>query len=356
MTPALASAPDPSAAPPAELDPGQAHVICEWPYDRPLVACRFDPLGRFVCTGSEDATVQRFALEGGTRTVLSGGHDTWVCALAYSNDGGSLVTGGCDGRLTWWETAAEAPQPVRSLEAHQGWIRALSVSPDGHTLVSAGNDLIVRLWNISDGTLIRELRGHEKHIYSVAFTPQGDALLTGDLAGVIRQWDPGSGAEVRTFDAKPLYSYNDGQQVDFGGVRALAVSPDGLRLAAGGLHKATNPLGAVHEPLVLLFDWQSQKLERQLLTEGITGGVVWRLAWLADGSLMGVSGGSSGGFLLFWKTDADKDAHRFKLPNIARDMDLYANGLIVATAHHDQKVRITRLAADSPPPTPIPSA
>ena len=56
---------------------------------------------------------------------------------------------------------------------------------------------------------------------------------------------------------------------------------------------------------------------------------------------MGVSGGSTGGFLLFWKPDAEKDYFRFQLPNIARDMDLHPDGLQVATAHHDRHVRIT---------------
>ena len=125
----------------------------------------------------------------------------------------------------------------------------------------------------------------------------------------------------------------------------LAVSPDGKWLAAGGLYKATNPLGAVHEPLVLQFNWESQKVEKQQIADGIPGGVIWRLRWLGDGSLMGLSGGSSGGILLFWKPDAEKDYHRFQLPNIARDMDLHPDGLTVATAHRDRHVRITRLAA-----------
>jgi hypothetical protein len=99
--------------------------------------------------------------------------------------------------------------------------------------------------------------------------------------------------------------------------------------------------------LVLLFNWETQKLEKQQVADGITGGVVWRLRWLGDGSLMGVSGGSSGGWLLFWKPDAEKDFHRFQLPNIARDMDLHPDGLSVASAHHDRHVRITRLAANT---------
>jgi WD40 repeat protein len=332
------------SAPPG-FDPKQAYVVSQWPYDRPLNVCRFDPGGRFVFCGAEDANVQRFKLPDGARTSFTGGHETWVQSLGFSKDGAQVVSGGCDGKLTWWETTAEKPKPVRSIDAHKGWIRSIDVSPDGTLIATGGNDNMVRLWNISDGKLVRELPGHERNVYSVLFHPQGQYLLSGDLVGVLKQWELASGKLARTFDAKPLHTYEGGQQVDYGGVRAMALSSDGKWLAAGGLYKASNPLGAVNEPLVLLFNWESQKLEKQQITDGITGGSIFRLRWLGDGSLMGVSGGSTGGFLLFWKPDAEKAYHSFKLPALARDMDLHPDQLQVATAHSDKHVRLTRLAA-----------
>ncbi len=331
-------------APPG-FDPKQAYVVSQWAYDRPLHACRFDPTGHFVFCGAEDANVQRFNLPDGARTSFTGGHDTWVLSIGFSKDGAQMVSGGCDGKLTWWESATATPKPIRSIEAHKGWIRSIDVSPDGALIATGGNDNLVRLWNMADGKLVRELPGHERHVYSVLFHPQGLFLLSGDLMGVLNQWEVATGKLARTFDAKPLHTYEGGQQVDYGGVRTMAISPDGKWLAAGGLYKATNPLGAVNEPLVLLFDWESQKLDKQLIADGIPGGYIGRTRWLGDGSLMGVSGGTTGGLLLFWKTDADKAYHRLQLPAHARDMDLHPDGLQVATAHSDKQVRITRLAA-----------
>lgn len=336
---------------PAGFDVKQANIVSAWPHDRPMLACRFDPQGRYVFTGSEDALVERFQLTDGTRALLSGGHKTWVKAITFTSDAAFTITGGCDGQLTWWETAAAAPTPIRTIAAHQGWVRALATSPDGKLIASGGNDGMVRIWNPADGAPIRELKGHTNDIYSVLFHPTEPFLLSGDLVGVIKQWDLNTGLEVRTFDAKPLTSNNAaGQGVDFGGVRAMAISADSTWLVAGGLYKATNPLGAVHEPLVLLFDWKTQKLERQLITDNIPAGVIERLIWLADGSLMGISCSNSGGILLFWKPDAEKDYHRIGYPNFARDMDLHVDGIQVATTHHDRHVRITRLAA--PPAKP----
>lgn len=332
-------------AAPAGLDPKLAYIASQWPYDRPLHACRIDPTGKTVFCGSEDANVERYNLADGAKTVFSGGHETWVQALGFSKDGAQVFSAGCDGKLTWWDATAAEPKPIRSLEAHKGWIRSLDVSPDGTLIATGGNDNLVRLWNVADGKLIRELPGHERHVYCVLFHPSGQFLLSGDLMGVIMQWEVASGKVARTFDAKPLHTYEGGQQVDYGGVRSMALSPDGRLLAAGGLYKGTNPLGAVNEPLVLLFDWESQKLEKQLIVEGITGGFVGRLRWLGDGSLMGISAGGSGGWLLFWKTDAEKAYHRFQFPQVARDMDLHPDGIQVATAHYDRQLRITRLAA-----------
>jgi WD40 repeat protein len=328
----------------AVLDVKQAHLVAQWAHDRPLVSCRFDPLGRFVFAGSEDNTVQRWALADGAKTPLVG-HESWVRAMAFAKDGSQIITGGSEGRLIWWPTDAEKPEPVRSIDAHQGWIRSMCMSPDGQVLATGGNDLAVRLWNAADGSLIRELAGHQRHVYSVQFHPSGQFVLSGDLVGVVNQWNIATGELMRSFDAKALHTYEGGQQVDFGGVRALAVSADSKYLAAGGLHKATNPLGAVHEPLELLWEWESQTLVRSHIAEGITGGVVWRSVFLGDQTLMGACGGSSGGFLLFWKADADKDFHRFALPALARDMDLHVDGMRVATAHYDKHVRIVALSA-----------
>ena len=47
------------------LDTKQTHVLHEWKHGKPLVACRFDPLGRFLFSSSEDYSLQRWNVESG---------------------------------------------------------------------------------------------------------------------------------------------------------------------------------------------------------------------------------------------------------------------------------------------------
>ena len=328
-------------------DPKAAHLAETFAHDAPLITCRFDPKGLYVFATAEDRSVIRWELATGKKTVLKA-HGSWVGALAFSPDGATLVTGGYDDTLIWWPVAAEKPEPIRKVKAHNGWIRALAVSPDGKLLASGGNDRIAKLWSLADGAPIREMPGHELDIYSALFHPAGKFLLTGDLMGKINQWDLATGKLARTFESKDLHHYDAGQQVHFGGVRGLALSPDGKHLACGGLHKATNPLGMVHEPLVVRFDWETQKILKSHLSNDNKGGVIWRVVFHPEGHLIACCGGSTGGFLLFWGPADDKPAHQFNLTALAREMDLHPDGLRLATAHFDRKLRITKLIPKAP--------
>jgi WD40 repeat protein len=327
---------------PVAIDIKQAHVAQQWKYDRPLLACRISPDAQHAVSSSEDFSLQRWDLASGEKIVFKG-HESWVHALQFSADGSQLVSGGCEGTLIWWPILDAEPKPIRTVEAHRGWIRAIDLSPDGKLLASVGNDALVCLWDAATGEKVAELSGHEKHIYSVLFHPDGKQLITGDLGGKIHLWNLEERKLERTFDAKPLHTYEGGQRVDFGGVRALALSPDGTHLCAGGLHKASNPLGAVHEPLVLRFQFADGELLKSHVCDGIPGGVIWRTQFLADGTLAAVCGGSTGGLLLFFNAEEEKEIHRFQLPALARDMDLHIPSGRIATVHHDQHLRVSGL-------------
>lgn len=327
------------------LDVTKAHIVHDWAYDRPLLACRFDPQGRYVVTSAENNLLQKFSMADGKAEALPVVHDSWVQALAVSPDGNIAVSGGGDGRIAWWDMQSSPTVAIRTIEhAHDDYVRGLSISPDGKWLLSGGYDRAVKLWNLATGELVKSWNKHEMNVYSVQFLPDGARFISGDLKGVMYLWKIDADEPLAKFEGATLHSFNDGQRVNFGGIRSIATTADSSQIAASGLHKSTNPLGAVHEPLVLRFSLDAQALLRSHVTEGITGGSLWRCQYLAGDILCGVTGGTSGGFLLFWNKDQDMSIHKFALPSLARDMDVSKDGLHVATAHYDRHLRVTRLA------------
>src|SRR5882762_7122515 len=64
-----------------------------------------------------------------------------------------------EGRLTTWSACA------RVLEGHTGAICAVAFSPDGGRLVSGSADLTVRLWNVQTGAVLKVMEGHRGPVY-----------------------------------------------------------------------------------------------------------------------------------------------------------------------------------------------
>ena len=95
-------------------------------------------------------------------------------------------------------------------------------------------------------------------------------------------------------------------------MRGISLNTSKKLLAAGGTYKATNPFGAIHEPLVLLFNSETKKLEKKLVASGIKRGVIWRVVWLNEDTLCGVCGGGDGGYLIFWNPNSGVLNVKFK--------------------------------------------
>jgi WD40 repeat protein len=322
-------------------EPAKTHVAREFAHKSPLIACRFDPAGRYVYASAQDNTIQRWDLMTGKTAALAGS-ESWVFALAPHPGGEVMISGGADGQLTWWSASAENPKPLRQIAAHRGWVRSIAVSPDGSVVASCGNDRWIRLWSFADGKPLLELPSHEKPVYRLLFTPGGRTLISADLRGLVIEWDHRPGKEARRLDAGKLHQYGAaGQGVDYGGVRDLSLSSDGKYLACGGLIEASNPLGAVSNPAIVVFDWRTGQELRLLRPKENVLGLVSGLRFHPAGFLIAATGGNAGGYLWFWKPEQVNEFFKFALPNTARDMDLHSDGIRIATAHHDGKLRVS---------------
>lgn len=284
----------------------------------------------------------RFHIETGKKQQLADA-GAWVRGMAVDKAGTTLVTGGYDGRLIWWPVADDNPKPIRIVDAHKGWVRAVAISPDGSLLASVGNDLVTRLWSMADGKLVQEMTGHKSHIYNVAFHPTGAHLVTGDLMCHLIHWEVATGKQLRTWQAESLQKFDKTFIATIGGVRGMSFNSDGRFLACSGITNVTNAFAGVGNPSVVVFDWETGKKQIEHLSKAKLKGVGWGIAFHTDGTRIGISGGSSGGYILFWKPEDANEFHQVKLKDTARDLDLASDGLRLATAHHNGHVYISRM-------------
>lgn len=326
----------------AAADPVQAHVAKSLAHTSPFISCRFDPKGRYVFAGAEDNRIWRFNLADSAKSELVG-HDSWVRGLAFHPQGETFISGGYDGRLIWWQTAAEKPTPVRTVNAHNGWVRAVAVSPDGTLVASCGNDNLVKLWKAEDGSLVRELPGHESHAYNVAFHPGGKDLASCDLKGNIIHWNIAEGKLARKFTAAALHKFDPTFMADIGGARAIAFSRDGKTLACAGITAVSNAFAGIGNPAYVNFDWEAGKETVTHLSKANLQAVGWGVILHPAGFDIGVAGGGGGGFLYFFKPAEKNEYHSLNLGNTARDLDMHPDGVQLVTAHFDKQLRIIKL-------------
>ena len=132
--------------------------------------------------------------------------------------------------------AAEPPShPVLRIETpmHTGMVRRLAVDWPRNRLVTAGDDKTIRIWRLPKGRLERVLRvpidaGHEGKLFALALSPDGRIVAAGGWTGWA--WDRQASLYLFDADTGEMVRRVTGFPEAIG---AVAFSPDGRFLAVG---------------------------------------------------------------------------------------------------------------------------
>ncbi|NJN72186.1 MAG: WD40 repeat domain-containing protein [Limnothrix sp. RL_2_0] len=199
-----------------------------------VYALAVTPEGRLL-SGSHDQTIRQWNLKNGDLEQTAVDADDQIQAIACAPDGNIFLTGGTEGLVKFWRS--DNHQPIGSLGNDQPEaIAAIAIRPDGEFFVSGGESGMLYLWQLDLNTLEAlpdavpcfTLPAHDKAITHISFSPQGNYLITGSVNGVIKIWQLGLEAPLATLHL------NDPQTAGNARLLSLAISADGLMLAAGG--------------------------------------------------------------------------------------------------------------------------
>ncbi|AGA31519.1 WD40 repeat domain-containing protein [Singulisphaera acidiphila] len=281
------------------------HQLTDQPL--PVTALTFSPDSATLASGGGDQTVRLWDMTSGHLRRSLEGHCDWVVSLAFAPDGKTIANGSCDwayhrgrdpsyftGRdpgcnSQWklWDAAtgqlkrtvtepgrllslALAPDglalacgigndvrwhdlrtetPGRVVTSHDGPVTSVAFSRDGRALISGSHDQTVQRTSLPDGKVDWRLPGHQEQVNSVALSKDGSLIATGssDIRYALRVFKAGAkglgpGA-VRLWDARTgrlLRRLGDPTEQ----VMAVALSPDGRRVASGGGNPGDS--GSVH--------------------------------------------------------------------------------------------------------------
>jgi len=248
-------------------------------HTQPVTDIAFDPASRVVATSSIDNTIRAWDVATGKTVMVFRGHVDGPRSVAFSRDGGRLVTLGRNTSRLWHLYASDnhvLPSSIgyqsaifsadgksilagdengtihlldpatgartRLAYGHRNIVNILKHDHRRKRIVSASYDGTIRIWRSSDMELEREIEAHAGAVEAVAWSPDDKQLVSaGGMGEEVKVWDVESGELVRTLPLRNLV------------VRSLAVSPSDGTVAIGGLtgeirlfSLAGEPLGLIH--------------------------------------------------------------------------------------------------------------
>lgn len=293
------------SAPPIRFDPSRAKLL--WSVDVPeaLYAFAYDETRKMLHGAGTDGHLYSVDLTADKLTARDRGllHDNYVSGLVVRS--GELISCGFDRRLIWTDLATS--KRIRAVVAHEGWVRKLALTPDGRRVVSVGDDMRVMVHDAHTGKRLATLGGHAARtpegylsaLYAVAVCSDAIHAASGDRAGFIRVWDLKTGKTIAEFRAADLYTFDGPKRARaIGGIRGLAFSPDGTRLAVSGIGAVTNVDGFVGPSRIEVWDWKAAK--RTIVGEAKHQAILNHVAFGPGSWLTAVGGGDGGGAILCW--------------------------------------------------------
>ena len=168
---------------------------------------------------------------------------------------------------------ATAPFLMIESRGHTDFVKGLIFHPDGERMITSGQDRSIRVWNWRTGELLRVIRGPSTasygEIYAIALSPDGQTLAAGGFFAQGFGVDDDKVGDVRLIDLatgeilKVLRGHRNG-------VNTLAFSPDGALLLSG-----SGDTGAI------IWDVETGEERHSLYGHGAE---VYTVAFSSDGS------------------------------------------------------------------------
>jgi WD40 repeat protein len=151
--------------------------------------------------GKSDTTVRVWDLDTGQCLHVFAGHSLEVAAVAFSEDGRCVISGGDDPTVRVWDL--DTGLCSHTLEGHPG-VRRVALSSDGRCAFSVDRDGVLKIWTLETGCCERTLTIGVPGRFAdgCVLTKLDDAIALWDLeaGSCLATWQPGQQVWGYDFD------------------------------------------------------------------------------------------------------------------------------------------------------------
>ncbi len=196
-----------------------------------LLETTFSPDGRLIIRPGLSSTTEIWDVANGRPWGLPLRHRGRVNGASFSPDGRLILTASTDGTAQLWDVATGRPLGAPLRHRRDVWVPAFS--PDGRVVVTASDDRTVQIWEVGRGDLapMREMSAPppDAEVFSVRSGRESIAAFNPDASGVLIN----GGRTARLIESDTRQPIGRPMLHCWPRVRALAISPDGRRIATG---------------------------------------------------------------------------------------------------------------------------
>ena len=251
---------------------------------------RFSPDGTRLAVGT-DVGVWLYDVPDGKETALFTEHTGQVNALAFSEDGKTLASGGsANPVIQLWDLDTNSKLTTLKLAERHDSITALAFSEDNTILISLDGFGDIIYWDVNTGSKLLDPRNVET--YEVAALSQnGSIAAIGDKNGTqIHLWSTTTGRRRATLNGHAGFFGEDQDQRE-AEIRMLAFTQDGKTLASGS-----------EDETVLL--WNTESGTKQATLRGHEE-VVTTVTFSVDGKT--VASGDANKIIKVWDVKTERE-------------------------------------------------
>ncbi|HEY7423379.1 MAG TPA: c-type cytochrome domain-containing protein [Gemmataceae bacterium] len=163
----------------------------------------FGPDDKKLATCAADKFVKTFEVPSGKLLKSFEGHTHHVLGVGWKADGKLLASAGADNVVKIWDF--DKGEQVRTIPGHGKQVTRLLFIGKTDQFATCSGDQSVRFWNVNGGN-VRNFAGSADFLYALSVSPDGAVVAAGGQEGIVRLYNGTNGQLLKSLlppDAEP---------------------------------------------------------------------------------------------------------------------------------------------------------